>query len=173
MLTLDRDGRWLAVASANSQEVVILDGDTLEERHRVALSVDDSLWAMAFSPDGRLLAGGGEPRKVHVIDTDTWEAREAVPVRDAELIQIGWLPDSRTVVATGVDGTVLLFDTDRALVRGAPLPASVDHEPGYARSGARTRRRDRRVQRPVGGAALPDGARRCGCARPARSPAAT
>ena len=133
VMTLDRDGRWLAVSSANSQEVVILDGDTLQERHRVALSVDDSLWAMAFSPDGRLLAGGGEARKVHVIDTDTWEAREAVPVRDAELIQIGWLPDNRTVLATSEDGAVLLFDTDRALVRGAALPASVDHEPGYAR----------------------------------------
>ena len=53
---------------------------------------------MAFSPDGRLLAGGGEARKVHVIDTDSWEAREAVPVHDAELIQIGWLPDNRTVL---------------------------------------------------------------------------
>ncbi|MCW2742466.1 MAG: putative Transcriptional regulator [Blastococcus sp.] len=133
VLTLDRDGRWLAVASANTEEVVVLDGDTLQERHRVALSVDDSLWSMSFSPDGRLLAGGGEARKIHVIDTGTWVAREAVPVRDAELVQLEWLPDNRTVVTTSVDGAVQLFDTHRAVVRGAALPASIDGEPGYAR----------------------------------------
>jgi hypothetical protein len=131
-MELDRDGRWLAVASANSSEAVILDADTLEVLRRVPLSVDDSLWAMSFSRDGRLLAGGGESGKIHVIDTGIWRAREAVSIRDGPTIQVEWLPDNRTVVSGSVDGTVLLFDTDRALVRTVPLPASVDRRQGHA-----------------------------------------
>jgi WD40 repeat protein len=87
---------------------------------------------MSFSPDGRLLAGGGESGNVHVIDTGTWRAREAVAVRDAESLQLEWLRDDRTLVLSGVDGTVLLFDTERALVRTVPLPASVDRQQGNA-----------------------------------------
>jgi WD40 repeat protein len=132
VMEFDRDGRWLAVASANSDEVVILDGDTLDVRERVALSVDDSFWAMSFSPDGRLLAGGGESGKVHVVETDTWKARQAVPVRDDPTIQLEWLPDNRTVISSSVDGGVVLLDAERAIVRTPPLPASVDGQPGYA-----------------------------------------
>ena len=133
VLEPDPDGRWLAVAAANSDEVVVLDGDTLEERHRVALGQgdDDSLWAMSFSPDGRLLAGAGELGKMHVIDTGTWRARAAVPIGEEAAIQVQWL-DDRTVLSSSTNGTVVLFDTERALVRTQPLPASVDSERGYA-----------------------------------------
>jgi WD40 repeat protein len=132
VMELDPDGRSLVVASANSSEVVILDADTLDERRRVPLSVGDSFWAMSFSPDGRLLAGGGESGKVHVFDTDTWQAREAVPIRDGPTIQLDWLRDNRTVLSTSVTGDVILFDTERVLVRTPPLPASVDGEEGFA-----------------------------------------
>jgi WD40 repeat protein len=132
-MKLDRDGRLLAVASANSDEVVILDADTLRVRHRAALGVVDSIWAMSFSPDGRLLAGGGESGKVHVIDTGTWQPREAAAaVRDAPTVQLEWLRDSRTVVSAGADGTVVLVDTERALARTTPLPASIHDEEGFA-----------------------------------------
>jgi|tagenome__1003787_1003787.scaffolds.fasta_scaffold20981268_2 DNA-binding SARP family transcriptional activator/WD40 repeat protein len=132
VMETDADGRWLAVASANAEEIVIRDAGTLEERHRVPLTDSDSLWSMSFSPDGRLLAGGSELGKLHVIETDTWRARTAAEVTDGETMQVEWLPDSRTVVATSVDGALRLFDTDRALVRTEPLPASLGGEEGYA-----------------------------------------
>ena len=53
-------------------------------------------------------------------------------VRDAPTVHVGWLPDDRTVLSAGMDGTVLLFDTERALVRARPLPAAVAAVPGYA-----------------------------------------
>jgi WD40 repeat protein len=109
---------------------VVLDVNTLEERHRLTLDVDERFWDVAFSPDGRLLAGGGESGRLHVIDLGTWEPRDAVSVHDGPLLQLGWL-DDRTVVSTGMDGTVRLFDVERAVERGSPLPASVDAVPGY------------------------------------------
>jgi WD40 repeat protein len=132
VLAFDSEGRWLAVASANTEEIVIRDAHTLEELHRVPLADGDSLWSMSFSPDGRLLAGGGELGKLHVIETDTWRARSAAPVTDGPAIQLEWLGDSRTVVAGGGDGALRLVDTERALVRTDPLPASLGGEEGFA-----------------------------------------
>jgi hypothetical protein len=69
---------------------------------------------------------------VHVIDTPAWHGREAVAVRaSGPAAQLGWLPDNRTVVSTSGDGTAVLFDVQRALVRTAPLPASTDGAAGY------------------------------------------
>ena len=106
MELISRGGWLLVVASANSSEVVILDAETLDEQRRVALSVDDSFWAMSFSPDGRLLAGGGESgkgagdRHRHLAGNG-----DAVLLRDyAPTIQLDWLRDNRTVLSTSVTG---------------------------------------------------------------------
>jgi WD40 repeat protein len=131
-MQLDDGGRRLAVGSSNSSEILVLDPATLAEVERAPLRVDDSMWALAFSPDGRWLAGAGEQGKVHVIDTETWQAREAVAVRAfGSTLQLGWLPDNRTVVSTGDDGTAVLFDVERAVVRTDPLPASTNGGQGY------------------------------------------
>ena len=157
---LDRDGRWLAVASANSSEVVILDADTLEVRRRVALSVDDSLWAMSFSPDGRLLAGGGESGKVHVIDTDTWRAREAVPVQRRPTIQLEWLHDNRTVVSDQRDrGRPAVRHRARARPRPRRCPHPSTGRTGYAHVLPAPDDEIVALQRRAGGPAVPAGAR--------------
>jgi WD40 repeat protein len=44
--------------------------------------------------------------------------------------QTAWLPDNRTVVTTGADGMIALFDTQRGLVR-ATMPASSEAGRGY------------------------------------------
>ena len=123
----------LAVGSSNNQEILVLDATTLDVIQRVQLRVDDSMWALAFSPDGRWLAGAGEYGRVHVVDTRTWKAREPVAVRAfGPTIQLEWLPDDRTVVsASADDGTAVLFDVERAVVRTVPLPASADGGPAY------------------------------------------
>jgi WD40 repeat protein len=123
------DGRWLAVASGDSDEVVILDGRTLEVDRSVALGASDRLTTLSFSPDGRLLAAGGVFGTLHLFDTRTWTAREPVKLGEGAMLQIEWLEDDRTAVATNGDGTLALFDTERAVVRGTPLPGAVDGGP--------------------------------------------
>jgi DNA-binding SARP family transcriptional activator/WD40 repeat protein len=131
-MQLDDAHRRLAVGSSNNTEVLLLDAATLDVIQRVRLSVDDSMWALAFSPDGRLLAGAGEYGRVHVIDTRTGQARQAIPVKEFDsIIQLGWLSDGRTVVAAGGDGKAVLLDVERALLRTAPLPATAEGTAGY------------------------------------------
>jgi DNA-binding SARP family transcriptional activator/WD40 repeat protein len=131
-LELSEDGRWLAVASGDSDEVVILDGRTLDVRRTVALRATDRLTTLSFSPDGRLLAGGGEFGSLHLFDSPTWAPREPVRLGQAAMLQIEWLDDDRTAVAANEDGTIALFDTERGVVRGAPLPAAEDIGPAAA-----------------------------------------
>ena len=130
-MELSPDSESLAIVNGNGAEVLILDAKTLEQRSVVTLHTDDRLWTLSFSPDGRWLAGAGELGALHVIDTNTWQAREPVLIRDAGTTQVEWLRGSRTVAATSLDGTIVLFDAARGLLR-ATLPASVDGGPGYA-----------------------------------------
>ena len=127
------DGTLLAVASTAQPEIVILDAATLEVQRLVRLATDDLLGDLSFSPDGRLLAGGGAFGLVHVLDTATWEYESGpATVHDAPVLQLEWLPDGRTVVTTGTDGTVSLFDVERGVVRARPLRGSGEPNEGYA-----------------------------------------
>jgi WD40 repeat protein len=127
------DERLIAVATTASSHLVILDAATLEVQRRVPLSVDDRIYDLSFSADGRFLAGGGEQGLLHVFDAGTWEdVTEPAAVQDDLLLQVEWLRDGRTVVTSGANGKVSLFDIERGQVRARPLRASGDPVEGYA-----------------------------------------
>jgi WD40 repeat protein len=128
-IELSPDETVFAVASTDAPEVLILDAETLEVLRRVPLATGDRIFDLSFSPDGRWLAGGGHSGVVHVFETDTWEAASSsITLHDHWMLQLEWLRDSHTVVTTGGDGTVSLFDVERGLARTRPLPGS--GEPG-------------------------------------------
>jgi WD40 repeat protein len=132
-MEISPDGRAIAVATTASSDLVILDAATLDVQRRVPLSTDDRIFDLSFSTDGQFLAGGGEQGMLHVFDTGTWEyATEPVAVHHDGLLQVEWLPDGRTVVTSGGDGNVSLFDVERGQVRARPLRASGDPVEGYA-----------------------------------------
>jgi WD40 repeat protein len=126
-MQLSPDEQLIAVASASDDVVVFLDATTLEVVREIPLAPDDRGTNMSFSPDGRLLAVGATSGAVTVIDIEAWEpVAGPTVVHDGVLLQVEWLEDGRTVVTSGEDGTVSLFDVERGLVRGRPLPASAD-----------------------------------------------
>jgi DNA-binding SARP family transcriptional activator/WD40 repeat protein len=131
VMEVSPDGGSVAVASANSSELVILDAGTLAVRHTIP--VDDRLWDLSFSSDGQAIVAIGGRGALHVIDPVGGTAREPVPVHDGPALDVEWLKDDRTVVSVGHDGRVLLYDTERELLRSGPLPASTGTEPGNAR----------------------------------------
>jgi WD40 repeat protein len=120
------DGEHIAVAARASGVIHILDADTLDEVALVDLGSTDFVVALAFSPDGRMLVGGGKFGLLHLIDTDSWEPNRApASVHDDAVLQVEWLDDV-TVVSSGIDATVRLYDTERGLARARPMRAATD-----------------------------------------------
>jgi WD40 repeat protein len=112
------DGRSLAVGQGSS--VAVLDAATYAVRR--SLAATGPVAGTAFSADSsRLAAVGGSKR------LDVWDVASGRPVlTDApyfagEGASVGW-KDASTVVHGGTDGRGVLFDVDRAVVRGVPLP---------------------------------------------------
>jgi len=119
------NGRFLVVAGRAGGTMLVLDADTLQVVETVELSPADFVVTLAFSPDGRTLVAGGKFGFLHFVDTSSWEAQSSASVHDDAVLQVEWL-DDRTVVSSGVDATVRLFDTERQLARARPLRAATD-----------------------------------------------
>ena len=112
---------------------LILDADTLEVRHACRSEVDDRVWALSFSPDGRLLAGRrGDRQSARRRHQDVGGRRAGPPCTRRRLLQFEWLRDGRTVVSPGSTARSRCSTRERGVVRTEPLPASVDGEAGYA-----------------------------------------
>jgi WD40 repeat protein len=128
------DRKTLAVGQEAVATVTLFD-PSLRQQRVVRLRPSDYPFDLAFSADGSRLAVGGAEGRVSVLDTATWElVHEPALMQGARIVDVGWLPDGRTVVASGADERASLYDSSRNLVRAGPFPAS-DQPPdgrGYA-----------------------------------------
>jgi WD40 repeat protein len=125
------DGQLLAVGmivpsvdDAPPGIVRLLDAETLEEVREIRMGVGDFVYDLSFSPDGRRLAVGVETGLVYAFDVASGEPlHEPARAHSSWVGQVEWLPDGRTVASTGEDTQIVLYDTERGVVR-ARLPAS-------------------------------------------------
>jgi WD40 repeat protein len=118
-------GDVIAVADAAQSQLLVLDAGTLEVRQTLPLQDGDLAYDLSFSPDGRRLAAGGEQGLLYVWDTTTWtQVRRPADVHRDRLLQVEWTPDGSTVLTSGLDGAVGLYDVARGLPRARPLPVS-------------------------------------------------
>jgi DNA-binding SARP family transcriptional activator/WD40 repeat protein len=112
------DGRSLAVGQGS--RVVVLDAATYTVRRTLAAT--GPVASTAFSRDSSWLAAVGGSKRLDV--WDVWSGRPVLadaPYFAGEGASVGW-KDRSTVIYGGTDGRGVLFDVDRAVVRGVPLP---------------------------------------------------
>ena len=122
-VTLSSDGTKLVTSNmddtfrlrhlANTDQEPILINDT-----------EQSVLAMALSPDGRILATSKIPRhntisqtpienfRLQVWDTTTQEMLFSLPGDTAQIHTLAFLPDSRTFISSDIDGTTQLWDVN-------------------------------------------------------------
>ena len=108
-VALAPDGR--RVASAHSGSVLIWDPRTGEELHRLTgpQSTRGHI-ALAFSPDGTILAASGPGKALNLWDTATWAPLRALEGSAAPVVDADFSRDGRLLAAACADGTVRLWD---------------------------------------------------------------
>jgi len=77
----------------------------------------DWVWAVAFSPDGRLLASGSGDGTVKLWDAATGTVRQSLEGHSDRVMAVAFSPDGRLLASGSDDGTVKLWDAATGTVR--------------------------------------------------------
>ncbi len=116
------DGK--AVVTANETGTLTLWDEAGKELRRIAANPDQ--WAVAFSPNGKLLASGGADCRVRVWDPATGKEVRQFAGHDSKATAVACSPDGKRIASGSLDQTVRLWDR----ATGKELRRLVGHEGG-------------------------------------------
>jgi WD40 repeat protein len=128
-LAYSPDGRRLAVGE-DGGEIEVLDARTgtaafppmKAETRSSPTSTQGSSYAVAFSPDGRLLASGGSDGQAWLWNAGTGkQLRRIGPERQFQVTGLAFAPSGRLIAETYVDGYLALVDTNSRHATGEQL----------------------------------------------------
>jgi WD40 repeat protein len=111
-LVFSPNGRLLAVASGSDRDHGDIRLFSLEKAAVVARLAghDDAVNALAFSPDGKLLASGGTDGKCILWDTNTWKRVAEVHGHDDAIIDLAMSPTGKQLATSSRDRAIALWD---------------------------------------------------------------
>jgi WD40 repeat protein len=124
-LALSPDGAMLATRGFRSAQVRLWDATTAKERYTLGPAVDAPVFSVdgttettgvvppdvAFSPDGRFLAGAGASRQLCLWDAATGTLLWELPPQAGQAIErFAFSPNGRSLGTVHADGTVTVYE---------------------------------------------------------------
>jgi WD40 repeat protein len=82
---------------------------TGQKLYSIASASGGAVIAIAFSPDGSLLAYGGQDNVVHVLDAASGREIIALTSHSDRIIGLGWSPDGTRLASASGDGAVRVW----------------------------------------------------------------
>ncbi len=117
-LAFSPDGNTLALAT--SRGIALMDAGTMQERAFLKGQGGNGAWCLAFSPDGRFLATGGNrshqgkdlPSPVSIWDVEAVRETKVFDGHVGSISAVCFAPDGQTLASGGYDGTLRLWAVD-------------------------------------------------------------
>ncbi|HEV3257262.1 MAG TPA: WD40 repeat domain-containing protein, partial [Gemmataceae bacterium] len=131
LIAFSPNGKVLALVASYGGLTQLWDVDT-GKALRPLIGTEKGLWCLAFSPDGKFLAGGGIGAQMADHTVYLWEASPGEQVRRFQghvspVWSVAFAPDGRTLASGGSDSMILLWDVTGRVqdgrLRGAHLTA--------------------------------------------------
>ena len=111
VVLFSRDGKWMAIGGTDGR-VRLFDANTYELKSRFGAS-SEGITALAFSPDGALLASGSgyADTAVKLWVVPTGEHAGTLTGHNAWVSGLAFAPDGKTLASADGDQTIRLWDT--------------------------------------------------------------
>ncbi len=98
-------------ACGNQQgALAIFDADTGARNHTIMDAHTDQLTAVAFSPDGGILASCGYDKVIHLWGVETGDLKWTLVGHEQEVHDLAFSPSGEILVSAGGNGTIRLWD---------------------------------------------------------------
>jgi WD40 repeat protein len=85
--------------------------DTSSGRERARFTCEPGLITLAFAPDSRRLAAGGDGRVIHILDAETGKELVRCQGHTSKILSVAFREDGSRLLTTSHDGTVRQWDS--------------------------------------------------------------